>query len=174
MWKLKDLGKSLSSATQQPSDTPSGSPATAAVQPVISATEVRPIVPSHPIRTLHRQVAHIGKFIVIKGELSGNEDLYLDGEVEGTIKLHGHKLVIGPNGRLRAQINACDVVIEGRVEGNVYGSERVCLRQSAFLVGDIATKFIVMEEGAYFQGRIDIHKDAPEVKLERTKNVRVN
>ena len=115
---------------------------------------------SQPTDTLRREVANIGKSVIIKGELSGSEDLYLDGEVEGSIELRGHNLVIGPNGRVRAQINARDVVIEGKVDGNVHGAERVSLRKSAILAGDIATQRVMIEEGAYFKGRVDIHKDA--------------
>jgi cytoskeletal protein CcmA (bactofilin family) len=104
-------------------------------------------------------VAHIGKSVIIKGELSGSEDVYLDGEVEGSIELHGQNLTVGPNGRIRANINAKELVILGKVDGNVTGSDRVELRKSAVLVGDIATQRIVIEDGAFFKGGIDIRKD---------------
>jgi cytoskeletal protein CcmA (bactofilin family) len=104
-------------------------------------------------------VAHIGKSVVVKGELSGSEDVYLDGEVEGSIELHGHNLTVGPNGRVKANINAKELVILGKVDGNVTGSDRVELRKSAVLVGDIATQRIVIEDGAFFKGGIDIRKD---------------
>lgn len=104
-------------------------------------------------------VAHIGKSVLVKGELSGSEDLYLDGEVEGSIELRGHSLTIGPHGRVRANIHAKDVVVHGKVEGNVRGNERVELKKSAILVGDIFTQRIVIEEGAFFKGGIDIQKD---------------
>jgi cytoskeletal protein CcmA (bactofilin family) len=104
-------------------------------------------------------VAHIGKSVVVKGELSGSEDLYVDGEVEGSIELHDHNLTVGPNGRIRANVNAKEVVIHGRVDGNVTGTDRVELRKSAVLAGDIATQRIVIEDGAYFKGGIDIRKD---------------
>jgi cytoskeletal protein CcmA (bactofilin family) len=104
-------------------------------------------------------VAHIGKSVIIKGELSGSEDVYLDGEVEGSIELHGHNVTVGPNGRVRANINAKELVILGKVDGNVTGSDRVELRKSGVLVGDIATQRIVIEDGAFFKGGIDIRKD---------------
>lgn len=104
-------------------------------------------------------VAHIGKSVMIKGELSGSEDLYLDGEVEGSIELHDHNLTVGPNGRVKANINAKEVIIQGKVDGNITGSERVELRKSGVLVGDIVTQRIVIEDGAYFKGGIDIRKD---------------
>ena len=112
--------------------------------------------PNEPGRT---DVAHIGKSVIIKGELSGSEDVYLDGEVEGSIQLHDHSLTIGPNGHIRANINAKEIVIHGKVDGNVTGSQRVELRKSAILVGDIATQRILIEDGAFFKGGIDIGKE---------------
>lgn len=103
-------------------------------------------------------VAHIGKSVVLKGEISGSEDLYLDGQVEGSVELRNHSLTIGPNGHVKANINAKEVVIQGKVDGNVAASERVELRKSAVLVGDIVTQRIVIEDGAYFKGGIDIGK----------------
>ena len=111
-------------------------------------------------------VAHIGKSVLIKGELSGSEDLYLDGEVEGNIELRDHSLTIGPNGRVRANIHAKDVVVYGKVDGNVAGNDRVELKRSAVLMGDIATQRIVIEDGAFFKGAIDIKKEAKADKSE--------
>jgi len=110
------------------------------------------------METPKMDVAHIGKSVVVKGELSGSEDLYLDGEVEGSIELRSHSLTIGPNGRVRANINAKDVVIHGKVDGNVRGSDRVELKKSAVLNGDVITQRIVIEDGAFFKGSIDIQK----------------
>ncbi len=104
-------------------------------------------------------VAHIGKSVLVKGELSGSEDLYLDGEVEGSIQLRDHSLVVGPHGRVRANVNARDVVVHGKVDGNIRGTERVELKKSAVLVGDISTQKIIIEEGAFFKGAIDIQKE---------------
>jgi len=104
-------------------------------------------------------VAHIGKSVLIKGELSGSEDLYLDGEVEGNIELRDHSLTVGPNGRVRANVHARDVVVHGKVDGNIQGTERVELKRSAVLMGDIATQRIVIEDGAFFKGAIDIKKE---------------
>ena len=118
----------------------------------------------------NNDVAHIGKSVLIKGELSGSEDLYLDGEVEGSIDLKEHSLIIGPHGRVRANVMARDVVVHGKVDGNVSGTERVELKRSAVLVGDISTQRIVIEDGAFFKGAIDIKKDArPAAKVEAPK-----
>ena len=109
------------------------------------------------------EVAHIGKSVVVKGELSGSEDLYLDGEVEGNIELHDHALTIGPNGKVKANIHARDVVVHGKVDGNIAGTERVELKKSAILSGDITTQRIIIEDGAFFKGAIDIQKETPKV-----------
>ncbi|MGH9512950.1 MAG: bactofilin family protein [Terriglobales bacterium] len=106
------------------------------------------------------EVAHIGRSVVIKGELSGSEDLYVDGQVEGTIELHGNSLTVGPNGRLRADVNARNVIIHGTLEGNVKVSERTDLRKSAVVTGDISSQKIAIEDGAYFKGKVDIQKEA--------------
>lgn len=104
-------------------------------------------------------LANIGKSVLIKGELSGSEDLFLDGEVEGSIDLGEHNLTIGPHGRVRANVKARDVVVHGKVDGNIFGTERVELKRSAVLMGDINTQRIVIEDGAFFKGAIDIKKE---------------
>ncbi|HZH49785.1 MAG TPA: polymer-forming cytoskeletal protein, partial [Nitrospira sp.] len=85
-------------------------------------------------------LANIGKSVVIKGELSGSEDLYLDGQVEGSIEMAGNRLTIGPNGKVKANVTARSAVVQGRLEGNVRASDRVDLKQSAIVLGDIATQ----------------------------------
>jgi cytoskeletal protein CcmA (bactofilin family) len=105
------------------------------------------------------EFAHIGKSVIIKGQLSGSEDLYVDGVVEGTIELQGNNLVIGPNGNVRAAINAKGVVVQGKLEGDIRASERAELRKSAVTVGDIFTQRIAIEDGAYFKGKVDIQRE---------------
>jgi cytoskeletal protein CcmA (bactofilin family) len=107
------------------------------------------------------EFAHIGKSVIIRGELSGSEDLYVDGQVEGNIELHGNNLTIGPNGQVRANLNAKGVVVQGKLEGNIRASERAELRKSAIAVGDIVTQRVAIEEGAYFKGKVDMQKEAP-------------
>jgi cytoskeletal protein CcmA (bactofilin family) len=111
-------------------------------------------------------VATIGKSVVVKGELSGSEDLYVDGEVEGSIALRGQSLTVGPNGRVRANIEARNVIVHGQVDGNLRASDRVDLRKSASLTGDISTARISIEDGAYFKGTIDIQKAEPAPRIE--------
>jgi cytoskeletal protein CcmA (bactofilin family) len=129
--------------------------------PGAAATIARPIPAPVPTRIPeHTEMAHIGKSVVIKGELSGSEDLYLDGEVEGSIELRQHRITVGPNGRVKANINASEIVILGKVDGNVHGEERVEVKRSGVLNGDIKTQRILIEDGAYFKGSVDIHRDS--------------
>jgi cytoskeletal protein CcmA (bactofilin family) len=104
--------------------------------------------------------AHIGKSVNIKGELSGSEDIYVDGQVEGSIQLAGNSLTVGPNGRVRANVTARNVTVGGTLDGNIQASERTELRKSAVVNGDVQTKRIAIEEGAYFKGKLEILTDS--------------
>jgi cytoskeletal protein CcmA (bactofilin family) len=111
--------------------------------------------------TASGEMTLIGKSIVIKGEISCGEDLYIDGQVEGAIDPKGNRLTIGPSGRVKANVNACAVLVQGKLEGNIQASDRVDLKQSAVVMGDIATQRISIDEGAYFKGSVNIQKEAP-------------
>ena len=106
------------------------------------------------------ELAQIGKSVVIKGELSGSEDLYVDGQVEGSISLKGNSLTVGPNGTIKASVEAKGIVVQGKLDGNVQCSDRVELRKSAVVNGDISTQRISIEEGAYLKGKVDIQGKA--------------
>ncbi|HET9697511.1 MAG TPA: polymer-forming cytoskeletal protein [Terriglobales bacterium] len=125
----------------------------------IPAKEVRPVDVTKPFEA-RSDMAHIGKSVLVKGELSGSEDLYLDGEVEGTIELQRSALTIGPNGKIRAHVNAREVIVHGKVDGNLSATDKVELKRTAILVGDIKTQRITIEDGAYFKGSIDIQREA--------------
>jgi cytoskeletal protein CcmA (bactofilin family) len=102
--------------------------------------------------------------VLVKGELSGSEDLYLDGEVEGSVELRGHNLTVGPHGRVRAHIRAKEVMVHGKVDGNI-NADRVELKKSAIHVGNIVTQRVIIEEGAFFKGSIDVQREQkPEPK----------
>jgi cytoskeletal protein CcmA (bactofilin family) len=129
-----------------------------------SPKEVRPVETPKPVNELRAEVAHIGKSVLVKGELSGSEDLYLDGEVEGSVELRGHSLTVGPHGRVRAHTRAKDVVVHGKVDGNIH-ADRVELKKSAIHVGNIVTQRVIIEDGAYFKGSIDTQQEQkPEPK----------
>jgi cytoskeletal protein CcmA (bactofilin family) len=105
----------------------------------------------------------IGKSVIIRGDLSGNEDLYLDGDIEGTITLTESRLTIGPNARVRADLTVRDVIVFGLLTGNVQATGRVDLRQSATVNGDILAGRLSIEESAILKGRVEL-KGSAEVK----------
>jgi len=105
----------------------------------------------------------IGKSVTIRGEVAGNEDLYMDGVVEGTIVLPESRLTVGPNARVMADVNAHEVVIFGLVEGNLRASGRIELRASAVVKGDIVAERLSIEENASMKGRVDLSEVAAEV-----------
>jgi cytoskeletal protein CcmA (bactofilin family) len=109
---------------------------------------------------LSADLAQIGKSVVIKGELSGSEDLYVDGQVEGSISLKNNSLTVGPHGQVKASVEAKGLIVQGKLEGNILASDRVDLRKSAVVTGDISTQRISIEEGAYLKGKIDIQGKA--------------
>lgn len=111
-----------------------------------------------------RGVAAIGKSVIIKGQILSREDLYLDGEMEGTVEVPDHRLTIGPHAKLQAGIRAREVVVLGSVNGNVEASEKIDIRKDAKLAGDIKTGGIIIEDGAYFKGSIDIVRPTAEAK----------
>jgi cytoskeletal protein CcmA (bactofilin family) len=159
MWKARpEDNKPMSMNPSQPAQ-PVPPPAAVAA-PSITAPAQHKETPKagDPYRA---DVGHIGKSVQIRGELTGSEDLYLDGEIEGTIDLRDHSLIIGPNGKIKAGITARDLVVHGKVEGNITATGRVELRKSCTLIGDVSTQRIVIEDGAFFKGAIDIkEKDA--------------
>ncbi|MEO6965791.1 MAG: polymer-forming cytoskeletal protein [Acidobacteriaceae bacterium] len=104
--------------------------------------------------------ATIGKSLTIKGEITGSEMLYIDGHVEGSVSLPGNRVAIGRNGHVAANISAREVVILGKVNGNINATDRVDIRNEGSLTGDVVAQRISIEDGAYFKGGIDIRKPA--------------
>src|ERR1700746_3424714 len=102
--------------------------------------------------------ATIGKSLVIKGEVTGSESLYIDGRVEGSINLSGNRVTVGRNGVVAANINAREIVVLGKVRGNLTASDRVDIRSDGSLTGDVIAARISIEDGAFFKGGIDIRK----------------
>ena len=103
-------------------------------------------------------MVNIGKSVVIKGELSGSEDLTIEGQVDGRIDLKGNVLTIGPNGKIKAEIFAKSVVVLGEVTGNVNASEKVDIRDNGSVDGDIASPRVAIAEGAHFRGSVDMQR----------------
>jgi cytoskeletal protein CcmA (bactofilin family) len=105
--------------------------------------------------------AALGKNVTVKGQIFAREDLTIDGEVEGTVECYEHRLTIGPNARVQASLKAREIVIHGSIHGNVDATDKIDIKKEAKLVGDIKTSRIVIEDGAYFKGSIDISKATP-------------
>jgi len=120
-----------------------------------------PFKTPEPPESTQRGQASIGKAVKINGQIYSKEDLYVDGDVEGTIELQEHRLTIGPNGKVHSSVKAREVVVLGNIQGNVDASDKLEIRKDARLVGDIKTARIIIEDGAYFKGSIDIVKPEP-------------
>src|ERR1700716_1207915 len=114
--------------------------------------------------------ATIGKSLVIKGEVTGSESLYIDGRVEGSINLSGNRVTVGRNGVVAANINAREIVVLGKVRGNLTASDRVDIRSDGSLTGDVVAARISIEDGAFFKGGIDIRKAGQKPNGEEVKD----
>ncbi len=119
-----------------------------------------PAAPRPVSTTTTADQATIGKSLVIKGEVTGSESLYIDGRVEGSINLAGNRVTVGRNGVVAANINAREIVVLGKVRGNLTASDRVDIRSDGSLTGDVVAARISIEDGAFFKGGIDIRKGA--------------
>lgn len=138
--------------------TPANPPAP---EPVRSAEPVQRARPAAPVG----EHTTLGKGIVVKGEISGSEALFIDGEVQGVISVPGERVTVGPHGRVSAAsgakgacIIAREIVVLGKIVGNVEATDRVEIRANASLTGDISTVRITIEDGAFFRGGIDIRQ----------------
>ncbi|MFW2405315.1 MAG: bactofilin family protein [Gammaproteobacteria bacterium] len=115
-----------------------------------------------------RETAVIGRSIRINGDLQGEEDLRIEGDVNGTVRLHNNTLTIGQEGKIRADVYAKSVVVDGVMEGDVYSSERVAIRKSATVLGNITAPRVALDDGARFKGSIEMDPDAVEKALGKT------
>src|ERR1035441_3889912 len=126
--------------------------------PIMSMSEPAAGAAPRPVTTTTSDQATIGKSLVIKGEVTGSESLYIDGRVEGSIYLSGNRVSIGRNGVIAANISAREIVVLGKVRGNLTASDRVDIRSDGSLTGDVIAARISIEDGAFFKGGIDIRK----------------
>jgi cytoskeletal protein CcmA (bactofilin family) len=147
MWKRDESVK----PTTPPPPAPAASPAA----PAVAASGAQ----HHDVRTqIERDRVNIGKSVIIKGELSGSEDLTIEGHCEGRIELRDNVLTIGPNGKIRAEVFAKSVVVLGEVVGNVTASEKVDIRDNGSVDGDIVSPRVAIAEGAHFRGSVDMQR----------------
>jgi cytoskeletal protein CcmA (bactofilin family) len=146
MWNRKD--------TEAPgADRGAYAPPAPAASP---ARELSPVVPSRTVSPQREGIVNIGQSICIRGELTGNEDLTIEGRVEGKIDLKEHNLTIGPNGRIQAEIGAKTVLVRGEVVGNIAATDKVELAETGRVKGDIVAPRIVIADGARFKGQVDM------------------
>ena len=141
-----------SPAPSQTSATPPGSSSSS----FHSAPSTRPSVV--PNAASARNLACLGETVEVKGRISGSEDLQIDGKVEGPVVLEGQRLTVGRTGQLHSEISAREVVVYGKVTGNVRARDRVEIKKDGSVIGDINTARISIEDGAYFKGRIEIER----------------
>jgi cytoskeletal protein CcmA (bactofilin family) len=128
-----------------------------------------PLSPSSSSR-----LVNIGQTIFIKGELTGTEDLTIEGRVEGKIELKDHNLTIGPNGKIKADVFAKSIVITGELLGNAFASEKVEITNAGILKGDIVSPRIVIADGAQFKGSVDMDKgNAPSRNVQQSRSEQV-
>ena len=105
--------------------------------------------------------ACIGKGLVVHGEITGSESLFIDGKVEGSVNLPGSRVTVGLNGMVEASISAREIVVMGKIRGNVSATDRVDIRAEGALTGDVTAARVSIEDGAFFKGGIDIRKVEP-------------
>jgi cytoskeletal protein CcmA (bactofilin family) len=104
--------------------------------------------------------ARLGKTVIIRGEIKGSEDLVIDGNVEGTVHLSENRLTIGPNANVVADLSAKDVLVMGRLQGNIVASGRVELRAGSAVQGDVRALRLAIEDNAIFRGKVDLTQGA--------------
>ena len=140
---------------------PSPSPAPRFETPYTPATPADAI---RPVSTAARTAAWLGPSVTVKGEISGNEDLHIEGKVEGPISLGGHRLTVGRSGEVNAaELVAREVVIYGKVHGDIRARDRIEIKKDGSVTGDLTTARIMIEDGAYFKGSVEIDRSNTQV-----------
>lgn len=157
---------------KSPSDeTPTSSyqPATSPASEVRAATSTSPATPSVNRR---RETAVIGASIQIDGHLRGQEDLIIEGEVNGTVNLASHTLTIGNQATIKANVFAHTVYVDGTMEGDLYGAEQVLIRKTARMKGNVTSPRVSLEDGASFKGSIEMDPEAVKTAISGVSNTR--
>jgi cytoskeletal protein CcmA (bactofilin family) len=125
-----------------------------------------------PVKTSSAPIeqASIGRSLTIKGEISGGESLYIDGRIEGTINIPDHRVTVGRNGSVKADVNAREVVIMGKVHGNVICSDRLDIRSEGSVTGDVVVQRISVEDGAILKGSVQVQTSNEKKNQHQNKN----
>jgi len=119
-------------------------------------------------------IARLGSFLHIKGEITGSEDLQIDGTVEGLVQLDEKKLIVGTSAKLTTDIIAREIIVLGSVKGNLHAKERIELKKEASVQGDLTTARILIEEGAYFKGSIEIDRTGEKTATKHTNSTQTS
>ena len=164
MWKRDE-------AVRPTSSTVTGSTATGSTS--VAVPHDAPVARDVPSRSPERDVVNIGKSIVVKGELSGSEDLLIEGEVEGKIELRQNVLTIGPNGKIKAEVFAKIIIIQGEVHGNISATERVDIRDNGSVDGDVSAPRVAIADGAHFRGSIDMQRQGAKLDAKAGNDTRL-
>jgi cytoskeletal protein CcmA (bactofilin family) len=139
-------------------------------QPINTGTATTATPPAAPrpesTRPIEGGMVNIGKSVIIKGELSGSEDLTIEGQVEGKIELRQNILTIGPNGKIKAQVFAKAIVVQGEVTGDITASERIDIRDNGSVDGDLSSPRVAIADGAHFRGSIDMQRQGQGAKAD--------
>ena len=152
---MASMFKSTQYETSNPLPTPDAS------RPVLGVVHTEPV----PRAGSGNEQAYIGKGLVFHGEISGSESLVIDGRIEGVVNLPGSRVTVGRNGQVNANVSAREIVVMGKVRGDVSATDRVDIRSEGSLTGDVSAARISIEDGAFFKGGIDIRKaDAKSVR----------
>ena len=147
-------------------------PQTDSTRPSGTTEQASPVTPISPAATLRpgsptaRNLSFLGPSLEIKGRITGEEDLQIDGKVEGPVALQGQKLIAGRSAQLHSEIAAREVIVYGKIQGNVRAQDRVEIKKDGSVLGDITTARISIEDGAYFKGRIEIERSKAPVAEE--------
>ena len=162
MWKPTQQGQSAPTPTPEPAR-----PTPVQQQPTFETPR--------PATSSVGEQASISKGLSIKGEITGTESLFIDGKIEGSINIPGNRVTVGKNGVVNASISAREIVVLGKLKGNVNATDRVDIRAEGALTGDVAAARISIEDGAFFKGGIDIRKpDAKPTAVEQPVKVAAN
>jgi cytoskeletal protein CcmA (bactofilin family) len=173
MWRKSTEGKLSSDVPEQPASTPA-----ATTKPPVSSQPPATIAPAIPAPASEQPKAlpgtsRIHSGLKIHGEISGSSDLYIDGEMQGKIRLGGSQLTVGPNGNLQADIEAQGIFIDGSVQGNLKAGESVHLGKTGRLQGSVVTPRIGVEDGGRLRGKVEMTRGSSAAPAVRTADSEV-
>ena len=151
MWKKDEIQGSETSTQSRTENT----------KPVDRTTAPKPVARSEPAKTgATGDRANIGRSITIKGDISGDEDLHIQGAIDGSVNLKEHNVTITSEGRVKADVHGRTITVQGQVEGDLFGGEQVILRPSCRVKGNITAPRVALEDGANFRGTIDMEANS--------------